>query len=123
MDTHVLVWYLAGDKQLSEKALELIEDSSNEIRISLASYWEMSIKINLNKLKLPLPLEDLISLAKEKQILTENITEGQILKLADLAYHHKDPFDQLIVVQGMLLNCPVISADKKLDAYEINRIW
>lgn len=123
IDTHVLMWYLAGDRQLSENALNIIEDSSNEIKVSLASYWEMSIKINLGKLKLPVPLEDFISLAKEKQILTENITENQVLKLVDLPDHHKDPFDRLIVAQGMVLGCPIISADKLLDAYSIERIW
>lgn len=123
LDSHTIIWYLSGNENLSTNCLELIEDTSNEITVSIVSYWEMGIKISIDKLTLPIPLKDFIKLAKDKKIQTDSIPEEAVVLLQNLPFHHKDPFDRLLVAQALQERIPILSKDSQFDAYGVNRIW
>jgi PIN domain nuclease of toxin-antitoxin system len=124
LDTHTMYWYIEGDPQLSTKAEALIQDVSNDVLISPASYWEIAIKVSLGKSKLNRPYEDFIDLALNTygfKVLP--ILASHTARLIGLPFHHKDPFDRLLVVQALAEGIPIISNDDALDAYGVTRLW
>lgn len=124
IDTHTLLWIVDNNPQLSKNAREIYLDEGNEILLSMASMWEIAIKISLKKLIIPGYLQDFVKehiLGNNIQIL--NISLSHIYRLETLEYHHRDPFDRLIISQSIEENIPVISSDDKFDRYGIKRIW
>ena len=124
LDTHTFLWYLSGDEILSKKAKSLIEDTNNLKFISIASIWEISIKLNLKKLKLGVSLENL------KNEITLNGFEilpldfEHIITLSSLENHHKDPFDRIIIAQAIYEGFGIISKDNNFEYYKkIKVIW
>jgi len=94
LDTHAFIWWVNEPDQLSDRALNLLKNRENQIILSVASAWEMQIKMQLGKLKLETPLQDLIKsqqITNELKILVVNLKH--VLELDKLPYHHKDPFD------------------------------
>ncbi|MEG4342364.1 type II toxin-antitoxin system VapC family toxin [Microcoleus sp. A003_D6] len=122
LDTHAFLWYLLGDRNLGSKAKEAI-DTKTDLYFSIASLWEMSIKINIGKLQLNRPFEDL---PKELQYLNVQIlpiTFEDTEFYVSLPLHHRDPFDRILVAQGMNHSLVLISCDSAFDAYPIQRVW
>ena len=124
LDTHALLWFLLDDPKLSRTARDVIADGENRLEISPASYWEIAIKISLGKYLLPEPLGAFMDreLAdNEMRILP--ILPRHVAVLTDLPFHHKDPFDRLIIAQAMVEGIPVVSSDGAFDAYPVQRVW
>jgi PIN domain nuclease of toxin-antitoxin system len=124
LDTHAFLWFVLNDPQLSGTAAALIAAPANRIEISPASYWEIAIKIRIGKYALPDPLDVFIEreiAANDFHIL--HIMPRHVASLTTLPFHHRDPFDRLLVAQAMAENIPLISADDVLDAYPIKRLW
>jgi len=124
LDTHTFLWFISGSDELSEKARELIENENNRVYISAASLWEMAIKVSLQKLALSEPYETLIpeQLAiNGVEIL--GITVAHTTKVTILPFHHRDPFDRLIIAQAMEEQWPIVSVDHVFDDYSVTRIW
>lgn len=124
LDTHAMYWYIEGDPQLSTTAQTLIQDASNEILISPASYWEIAIKISVAKWKLNRTYEEFMDIAVNKygfQILP--ILPTHTAAVIGLPFHHKDPFDRLLIGQAMVEGIAILSADPVLDSYPIKRLW
>ena len=124
LDTHAMYWYIEGDPQLSTTARTLIQDASNDVLISPASYWEIAIKVSLEKWQLNRPYEDFIDIGlKHYGFLILPILPDHTARLIGMPFHHKDPFDRLLIAQALAEEIPIISADKQFDAYRIKRIW
>jgi len=124
LDTHTLLWFLAGDRQLSGRARQLIEDPNNEIFLSIASLWEIAIKVNLEKLTLGKPFEELFPEQLHfNSIEILPITVDSLIKLIVLPLHHRDPFDRLIIAQALVEGLPIIGRDTAFDAYGVSRQW
>jgi PIN domain nuclease of toxin-antitoxin system len=123
LDTHVLLWYLSSDPKLSEKAKDIIADKSNNCYFSLASLWEIVIKLDVNKLRLPMPFEKFVVhlTSKDFQILPIQLADLKVLQ--GLPAYHRDPFDRILIAQAIQENIPVISADQYFNAYAIPIIW
>jgi PIN domain nuclease of toxin-antitoxin system len=124
LDTHVLLWYLLNDPQLTLTALDLIKDPHNEILVSPGSYWEIAIKIGLGKYVLPEPLDVFMEreiTANDFRIL--HIEPKHAAILTTLPHHHRDPFDRLLIAQAIVEQIPIISADPLFDAYPVQRLW
>jgi PIN domain nuclease of toxin-antitoxin system len=124
LDTHTMYWYIEGDRQLSATAGTLIQDASNEVLISPASYWEIAIKISTCKWKLNRTYEEFIDIGLNQygfRVLP--ILPTHTARLIGLPFHHRDPFDRLLVAQALIENIPIISKDNPLDAYGITRLW
>lgn len=123
LDTHTLIWFLEGDNHLSLTAKSYIEEASHTNFVSMATFWEMAIKISLNKLELRKPLPDLESLIWENGIEILPITIEHTLLVSQLPFYHKDPFDRLLVAQAMSENMTLLSGDEKFKLYPIQVIW
>ena len=107
-------------RKTSPAALSALEDEANELLLSVASVWEMQIKIQLGKLKLGLPLKDLIRNQHETNELTVlPVALTHVLALDALPFHHKDPFDRLLIAQSVEEDLTVVSADSQFSAYSI----
>ena len=124
LDTHTLLWFLAGDAKLSGRGQQLIDDPGNEKFLSIASLWEIAIKVGLGKLNLAKPFEQMFPAQLHfNHIEVLDITVDSLIKLTTLPFHHRDPFDRLIIAQGLVEGLPIISVDTVFDAYGINREW
>ena len=127
IDTHTFLWFTEGSSELSVKAKNLIKNKDNEIFISIASLWEISIKTATGKLEITgsydLIIEDIIE--NEMQILPINFAHTVIQN--QLPFHHRDPFDRIIASQAVVENMDLINVDAIFDTYfedkEVKRIW
>lgn len=123
LDTHTLLWFLNGDKQLSSSARKAIEDLDSIRFASIATIWEISIKSSLNKLILQ------TSFSEFRRELTDNyiellpITFEDALTQHTLPLHHKDPFDRIIISQAINNNLTVITRDENFSLYGIKTLW
>ena len=124
LDTHAFLWFIAGDIKLSDRAKASIEDYSNDKLVSMASMWGMAIKISIGRLKLSEPFESLIP--HQIQINGFELLPIQfdhVSVVSSLPFHHRDPFDRLLVSQCMAEKCAIISMDTAFDNYLIERLW
>lgn len=124
LDTHSFLWFWWDGPQLSEPAKQAICDPTNRKLISMASCWEIAIKVSLKKLDLGAPYRGFI----HQHMVRNNfellqITDEHLAGLVELPFHHKDPFDRLLIAQAVYEQIPVVSADTQLDAYGLTRIW
>ncbi|WP_447974920.1 type II toxin-antitoxin system VapC family toxin [Nitrospira sp. Kam-Ns4a] len=124
LDTHVFLWWVEDAPELSAKARKGLADPAHEIFLSLASCWEMAIKLSLGKLKVAQPLERFIpeQLAANgfRQL---NIEFRHVVRVAQLPFHHRDPFDRLLVAQALEEGVTVVSADPVFRMYGVRRLW
>ena len=124
LDTHSLLWFLNEDPQLVPNAKALIEDSLNRKFVSMASCWEIAIKIGLNKLDLGEPVSTFLPrelLVNKFDLLHIELVHA--LHVEKLPRHHRDPFDRLLVAQSMIEKIAIVSSDEKFDFYGVVRLW
>jgi PIN domain nuclease of toxin-antitoxin system len=124
LDTHALLWFLAGDPRLSTTARMAIEDPGNTRFFSVASAWEIVIKTSLGKLTLAGPFHELIPVqlrANSIQLLP--ISPEHLNHLLTLPFHHRDPFDRMLIGQALVESATLVSADSTLDRYAVPRLW
>jgi PIN domain nuclease of toxin-antitoxin system len=120
LDTHIFIWWADQPERLSPDALSALEDEANELLLSVASVWEMQIKIQLGKLKLGLALKELIKNQQETNDLTVSpVTLTHVLALDALPFHHKDPFDRLLIAQSIAEKLTLVSADPQFSPYPV----
>lgn len=124
LDTHSFIWFIEDHPSLTPRARALIEEAANDVFLSIASIWEMAIKVSLGKLALSQPFNLFIP----NQLLLNDITLLDItlshtLQVATLPFHHRDPFDRLLVAQSLVEGMPLISSDSIFDAYSVSRVW
>lgn len=124
LDTHTFLWYVNNDNKLSETSKNIIANQENSIFLSIASIWEIAIKVSLNKLKIPLPLTSFVhTQLNDNDISLLHISVEHTDKVTELPFHHRDPFDRLIIAQFIVENMPIIGNDTLFDNYMIRRIW
>ena len=124
LDTHTFLWFIRGDAKLSSHARKLIEGPNNERLLSIASLWEMAIKVSLGRLQVPQPFPHLLTHHISGNAMSvHRISAADLDELTKLAFHHKDPFDRLIIAQSLSAQIPVVSRDKLFDGYGIVRLW
>lgn len=120
LDTHIFIWWVDQPEKLSATAISALEDEANELLLSVASVWEMQIKIQLGKLKLSLPLKELVKNQQETNDLRVSpVALSHVLALDALPFHHKDPFDRLLIAQGMAEGLTIVTADSQFSAYSV----
>lgn len=124
LDTHALLWFLAGDVRLSATARAAIEDLGNTRLFSVASAWEIAIKASLGKLALAGPFHALIPVQlRNNSIQLLQISPDHLDALLTIPFHHRDPFDRMLISQATVEAAVLVSADATLDRYGINRLW
>jgi PIN domain nuclease of toxin-antitoxin system len=124
LDTHAFLWFVDDNPRLSDTARVLIEAEDTQPFLSMASLWEIAIKISVGKLRLKQPFETFIpeQLAMNG-IGILNISLEHTAALVSLPFHHRDPFDRLLAVQARIEKITLVSADPTYDAYEVQRVW
>ncbi|MEE4599814.1 MAG: type II toxin-antitoxin system VapC family toxin [Desulfobacteraceae bacterium] len=124
LDTHAFLWSITGDDRLSKTAEEIFLDPDNNLFFSAASFWEICIKMNLGKLSLKRGWFKTIQ--EEMRINAVQwlpVEMRHCVELTKLPFHHRDPFDRMLIAQAMVADLQLLSRDGRLSAYEINRIW
>jgi PIN domain nuclease of toxin-antitoxin system len=125
LDTHTLIWFLSADKQLSSTAKEQIDSSpQTSCLVSMASFWEIAIKINLGKIKFKHSFAELNTKVIESNFEVLLVSFEHTLIVSSLPLHHRDPFDRILIAQAIGENLTIISRDKNFRLYKnINLLW
>lgn len=124
LDTSAFLWFITDSDRLGINARRYIADLNNELILSAASLWEIAIKTSLGKLELLSPFDQLIPEHLEKNSIDVlSIELSHLSKIIQLPFHHRDPFDRLIIAQGITEGFPVISNDAEFRKYSIEIIW
>lgn len=123
LDTHAVIWFITDDRKLPLASKKLIEDSKNNCYVSVATYWEMSIKHSLDRLNLQNPLERIFEIIEESGFELLPITSSHILTVSKLAFHHRDPFDRMIIGQAINEGMKIMSKDAQFENYSTEVIW
>lgn len=122
LDTHSFIWFVMGNPRITPRVRALIED--NENLLSIASIWEMAIKHSSGKLSFGIPFELFIEQqVRPNGIELLNINLDHINVVASLPFHHRDPFDRLLIAQAMVEQIPILSADSVFDNYRMERLF
>ncbi len=124
LDTHAFLWFIEGNLNLSDRARQLIEDENNQRFLSIASLWEISIKVSIGKLELGIPFTEFF----QQQVYGNAIELLEIQAehldtLAKLPFYHKDPFDRLIIAQSLVENIPLVTKDGAFTNYPVMLLW
>jgi PIN domain nuclease of toxin-antitoxin system len=123
LDTHTALWLLADQKKLSKRTRSILENLDNPCYVSIASLWEISIKYSLGKLELQLSVNELEDALEENEIYILPIRGQHIHRISRLKFHHRDPFDRMIIAQAMEENLSIISMDGHFEKYKVRVIW
>jgi PIN domain nuclease of toxin-antitoxin system len=124
LDTCTFIWLCSSPEKLTDKAVSLVNEKSNELLISHVSVWEIALKSAAGKMALPKPLRRW--LAEQKAVWRHSylpITLNVILSSTELPDYHRDPFDRLLVSQALTENIPIITPDPSIGKYMIETIW
>lgn len=117
IDTHVLIWYAEGINKISPKVIKIIENKENTILISSASLWEITIKESLKKLQISIKTKDFKSLLENHGFEILNFDYDDLNILSSLPFYHGDPFDRMIISQGISKKIKLITYDEKIHLY------
>jgi PIN domain nuclease of toxin-antitoxin system len=124
LDTHAFLWLINGDDRLSETAQKTFLDPGNILFFSAASLWEICIKISLGKLSLKSGwLKTIQDEMKVNAIQWLSIEMPHCVELTNLPFHHRDPFDRMLIAQAIVGDLQLLSWDNRLSSYEIKCIW
>jgi PIN domain nuclease of toxin-antitoxin system len=123
LDTHTLIWFLEGNDSLSKVARTIIEETESQKYVSIASIWEIAIKVSLEKLKLERSIETFLFELSQTDIAILPIKLSHTLRLSKLEFFHKDPFDRLIIAQSIEEGFEVVTRDPDFPAYDVVTHW
>jgi len=124
LDTHAFLWFIGGSSELSSHAKELIEGKENDRYLSVASLWEMAVKVSIGKLDVPLPFTRLVrqhvrgNAIEVLQIEPEHLDEQRTMP-----FHHRDPFDRLILAQAITEEMMIVGQDDAFEEYPVRLVW
>ncbi len=125
LDTSAFLWFVTGDRKLSTLARRVLEETSDDLFLSLAGIWELAIKANLGRgLELPRPFSEFMDIELQaERIQVLNIELAHLKRVATLPRFHRDPFDRLLIAQSLVENLPILTNDQVFDAYQVHHIW
>ncbi len=127
LDTHTFLWFVSGASELSNTARNLIENDHHEIYLSTASLWKISIKVAIGKLQIRGPYETVIDDLTDNEISLLPLNFSHTVCQTKLPFHHRDPFDRILVSQAIVETLDFISGDQIFDLYlaeqSVTRIW
>ena len=123
LDTHSLLWFFEDDQQLPMKVRKEISDVNNKCFVSIASLWEISIKIKLGKLVIKFPFEKFADYLVASDIELLPISFDHLVQLINIDLHHRDPFDRVIIAQGQVEQLTIITRDEQFKHYTDRILW
>jgi len=124
LDTHALLWLITEDDRLSFAARNIFLSSENELYFSAVSFWEIGIKISLKKLILK---KEWVKIIKKELVINEiqwlPVDMNHCEIVAELPFHHRDPFDRMLIAQAMVEGLNILSCDGMFSKYDVTSIW
>lgn len=124
LDTQALLMASAFPEEIPAKARKMLLEQRARLYLSKASVWEIAIKLSLGKIKLYCPLDAFLKDSIQNLGLDIlDLETDDLCQIANLPFHHRDPFDRLLIVQAQRRNLEIISSDKSFDDYEVKRVW
>jgi len=124
LDTHIFLWLITDNDRLSDKSKHAFTNSDNELFFSIASYWEICIKISIGKLKLSKNWDKIIKdelMVNSVKLLP--ISTEHCLQITQLPFHHRDPFDRIIISQAIIEQMHIMTINSYFSQYEVNIVW
>lgn len=124
LDTHAFLWWVEGAPALGRRAHAAIANANNDVFLSIATCWELAIKLSLGKLRLAQSVERFIpeQLARNGFTLL-GLEFRHVARVGDLPFHHRDPFDRVLVAQALQDDLAIVSADRVLRKYGVTVVW
>jgi PIN domain nuclease of toxin-antitoxin system len=123
LDTRVFLWSLGGRDRLSAETLQLLASRSNQLYLSAASSWEIAIKYQLGKIRLPAPPKEFIPIAiKDLGLIALDVTHRHSVAVGELPFHHRDPFDRLLIAQAQVESLAILTTDGDFRRYDVGII-
>jgi PIN domain nuclease of toxin-antitoxin system len=123
-DTHVMLWFLEDSDELSKKARQILKNGENELYWSAVSYWEITVKLSLGKLKLDKGWQAILEREKKvNRILDLPVYQKHCEPHVHLPWHHKDPFDRLLICQALSENLIILTKDATIRKYKVKTAW
>lgn len=123
LDTHTLIWFINGNTTLPNKVRQVIEANDAVNFVSIASLWEISVKVSLGKLELKTTYSKIYDQLIDNGFELLPITFEDTLIVSGLPFVHRDPFDRLIIAQAMNNNLTILSKDQHFSSYEVPVLW
>jgi PIN domain nuclease of toxin-antitoxin system len=123
LDTHTFIWILNTPEVLPARIQSIVEDRFATLLVSIATPWEMAIKVASGKLDAADILDDFEGAVARGRFTVLDTTVRQAIRSGRLQFHHRDPFDRLLAAQALDLRIPIVSRDKIFDRYGAQRIW
>lgn len=123
LDTHALIWHYEDKPLLSETVNQALDDPLNQIFVSTASLWEMAIKTSMGKLNLSRPIHEVMSGYAKAGAVILPISPNHALATASLPWHHRDPFDRMLIAQAQYEDLTLVSRDSLFSSYDLKIMW
>lgn len=123
LDTHALIWFLNGDNKLSKRAKETNENPDNLKIVSIASVWEIAIKISLGKFRFENGFKEFLKLIDDNGFELLPISFQDTIAVSSMEFIHRDPFDRLIIAQSTTNELTIITKDKYIEKYDSKTLW
>ena len=126
LDTHALLWFIGGSRELSDRAREVIEDPGNDVTVSVVSYWEIVIKVHKGRLQLPLPPPEWLAQNVDPyafRLIPVERRDVEGLHRLGQPGEHADPFDRLLVATAQHRSLTLVTRDAHLSAYGVSLMW
>ena len=123
LDTHAFLWFVTGDRRLSRRARRAVEAAGSELLISAASVWEVAIKASLGRLTLPTSVHDYFDDKIAAGFIILPVEWVHAARVAELPFHHRDPFDRLIIAQGLVERIAIVSGNPDFKTYGARIVW
>lgn len=120
IDTHVLLWWSSQPRRLAQPAQDVIADADNRVFVSVATAWEVAIKMGLGKIRLAMPLETELA---QRGFDRLGISFAHAERAGSLPHHHRDPFDRMLVAQAQVEGLTIITRDPQLEPYGAPILW
>ena len=124
LDTHTFMWWDSAPDKIPKETFTLLKQPKNELLLSLVSVWEMQIKVQLGKLTLRNDLKDIV---QQQQTINGiellPVSLAHVLDIDELLYHHKDPFDRLLIAQSRVESVSLVSGDRIFQQYDCTVVW
>jgi PIN domain nuclease of toxin-antitoxin system len=123
LDTHAFIWFVENDENLPSRIRIQIEDIENDIFISIVSLWEIAIKTSLGKLEIAIDIPAMISKIEANGFSILPIFPEHTICVSSLPFHHRDPFDRMLIAQTITEKIKIVSRDGVFDDYDVDCIW
>jgi len=124
IDSHAIIWWMTDDPRLSPMARKALGSSQHERFLSLASLWELSLKVSAGRLQgIGSTMDNLRQASAKQAIEILPITYEHILRVESLPLHHADPFDRLLVAQALEEGLTILTADRTLSRHPVSILW